>query len=169
MHLSISREGITFSYNNDLILWQCWFWLRSSTRAEAPFYSYGFGFSFKHFRDYWLRLGEDRLQARTLVSKVRGVSYGEVLKSWARISLRSGIFVVLYDTSLDLTPRSLVILVPAPRLKELYSDVVVLNCESIDQALDIANSVKGRGLATALIFSDGKEFITGNREDDTIV
>ena len=37
MHLSISREGITFSYNNDLILWQCWFWLRSSTRAEALF------------------------------------------------------------------------------------------------------------------------------------
>lgn len=130
--MRISKEGITFNYNNDEITW-LWWWVRSTTSALKSFKyrSLVYDIPFSSIADYWRQVGalENEDMKRT-VSKIQGFSTRSVIRDWARMNLRRGFWVVMSDINVESKPASFWRTIPEQLRKEMTNDFVILRCKN---------------------------------------
>ena len=150
--MKISKQGITFEYNNDEITWS-WWWTRTS---NWPFFSLIYNYHFKSFKQYWVHVGSVKEKPMGLV-KLRGVSMETLIRAWVKFACRDGFYVVLYDINVDAKPASFWRSIPDKDKKQLLEDAVVLRCKDAEEAKQLCDSIEDN-FAQALAVSDGYVF-----------
>lgn len=96
-------------------------------------------------------------------SKVDGYFLGDILQDWVRSHGTGKPCVILYDINVELKRPAFWLKIPKDRIKELTKEVVVLNCDSNQEMMDITISIDPL-FATALGFSEDGQLIFSNQE-----
>lgn len=147
--MKISKQGITFNYNNDEITW-LWWWKR--TNSNCPYFSLVYNYWFLNFRQYWLKVGGSERNLPT--SKIQGYSMENLISSWIKFNCRTGCYVLLYDINVESKPASFWRTIPDRDKTQLLADVVLLRCKDWDEIQRLCDSIT-TNFATAAGIKDG--------------
>jgi hypothetical protein len=151
--MRFTKDGITFNYNDDEITW-FWWWRREVLDVYGAYYSLIYDLYFYTFREYWIHVGAIG-EKPTPSQKVTSFGWEEVLRSWARQTLRTGFYVVLYDINIESKPASFWRSVPDRDKIQFTKDLVALRCKSHIQAIELCDSIR-TDFAIAIVVADGR-------------
>ena len=144
--MKFTRNGIEIEYHQDfiLILWSFSF----------SFYSYMMKKTFTKLREYWRARGSYEYKHALSLPKLQGLSWEkDILKDWIKAFLPLGYFVVLYDLDLSRRTKDFWAKVPLEKRHHLTKDVVVMKCETEEQAIQIVDSIDP-DIGKALLLKD---------------
>lgn len=146
--MKINRDGLSFKYYEDILTipWTISFYFISSVLERT----------FGNLRDYWKARGVREYKEPLLFSKMEGFNWEEeILLTFIKQKLPLGIFVVLYDLDLSRKTADFWAKIPPEKRSQLTKDVVVMKCDSLSQADQIATSIE-LDIGKALIVRDNQ-------------
>lgn len=145
----LTKQGLVFSYNGDVITAR-WPWL---IRASGSVYTSDLIPDFNSFKEYWLKRGRDLKGISE--SKIQCIAQGELLADWTRRAYPASFVITLTDINPNRRVGDFWTRLPAGTLKNLISsDLVVLICKDRSEGLKLCGAIP-RDLGEARLLKDG--------------
>lgn len=155
----ISREGISFSYHNDELVW-IWPWRRT---GKNKFFSSIFEREFPSLREYWYFSGGWNEACRK--EKIIGFSENDVLFSWVKREFRHNTIIVLKNVNVEMKSTAFWKSIDVFARRELLKDICVILIPDLKQAIYVLHSIP-QEFAEAYLFHMG-ELDDTNNENNT--
>lgn len=155
--MKINRNGISFNYYNDELLW-LWPWKRTN---DKKFVSSLFILEYRSLREYWQHIGAWNEACRK--EKIVGYSEDELLHFWVKTKFSHNTVIVLRNVNVELKNTIFWKSVDVFARKQLLKDVVLLFFYYKEEARKVFQSIAPE-FAEALLFDKG-ELIALNNEN----
>jgi hypothetical protein len=147
--MKITKEGITFTYNDDDFTW-IWWWERT---YSYKFRSAIYGLHFSSLKSYWMHVGRQN-DHPMIKHKIEGFNYQSLIETWVKRYFSTGCYLVLDNVNLDAKPASFWRTVPEDLRIQFNEDVIVLKCKDYSELKSLCESIE-LNFANASGFSDG--------------
>lgn len=159
------REGVTWKYHGDLLLYR-WPWLRGRSNGyPSKFKSISFKQDFNSFKDYWYLRGKFSEKPYTVSNRAQGFSMEALLERWIScdVEFYDKILVVLSD--IEVSSRSIDFWKSlGPKEANLFTrDLVILVCKDLDQGFKLVESIS-KSFANAWLINNGQVLIDNDRD-----
>lgn len=152
--MKINRNGITFDYHGDQLLWM-WPWRRhkDKTRRQSKYYSYATDDYFCDLAEYWRFVGVWNEACRK--RKIIGYSEYDVFIAWAKQSFRFNTAVVMRHVNVEVKSTWFWKSLDQISRKELQKDLPILFFYDLPSALKVAHSIEPE-FAEVYLFDKGR-------------
>ena len=158
--MGINKEGISFPYHGDQLLW-IWWWKRE---GQAKYFSSLFDQHFLDLKDYWQFVGAWNAACRK--EKIEGFHDYEIFTTWAKYSfLRQPAVVILRNINVEMKTTKFWQSVGGYARRQLLKDIAVLYFGNVKEATEVLYSVPSE-FAEAYLFSKG---ILVNSNNENII
>lgn len=154
LNWDISWSGFWFKYYGDELIY-LWPWIREANKRHLKYRSLHLDGYYTSLNEYLISIGKNEASTSNKINNIKSYYWDtNILPSWIKDKLRSGIYVVLTNINAGGKPSSFWDAIPADRKIHFAKDVVVLHCKTMREMHTICNTIE-ESFANAVGVRDG--------------